>query len=49
MLCKSHYYLEAWIVAKINHNEHHMVFPRISDKWSAHLESKGNLYGAALV
>lgn len=48
-LCKSHYYREAWIVAKIGCEPGDRHFAEISAKWIEHLRSNGQLEGAAFV
>lgn len=50
MLCETHYYREAWIVAKLYREpEDIKTFDSISLKWISHLETQGNLEGAALM
>lgn len=49
MLCKSHYYREAWIVAKMHRESGDKVFAPIVEQWIAQLVSKGFLDGAAFV
>lgn len=48
-MCSHKYYREAWIMAKLHKTEGDPVFEEISSKWIAHLESVGNLDGAALM
>lgn len=50
VLCETHYYREAWIVAKLYREpEEEKTFQEISSKWIDHLEVQGHLEGAALM
>lgn len=49
VLCKTFYYREAWIVAKMYHEIGDKVFDTIGEQWIANLVTVGNLDGAAFV
>lgn len=49
-LCETHFYREAWIVAKMyKEAEDKEVFQTIAALWIKHLEQTGNLEGAAMM
>lgn len=48
-LCESHFYREAWCIAKMYKEPEDSVFEMIVNKWINYLEETGNLEGAALM
>lgn len=49
VLCKGHFFREAWIVAKLNREVGDKLFTFISEQWVSHLVSVGNVEGAAFM
>lgn len=48
-LCDTHFYREAWCIAKMHKEPEDKIFETITDKWIKHVEQIGNLEGAALM
>lgn len=48
-LCDTHFYREAWCIAKMHKEPEDKIFETITDKWTKHVEQIGNLEGAALM
>lgn len=48
-LCDTHFYREAWCIAKMHKEPEDKIFETIVDKWVKHVEQMGNLEGAALM
>lgn len=49
-LCETHYYREAWVIAKMYRDaDDKAVFESIATKWINHLEQMGSLDSAAMM
>lgn len=49
VLCDTHYYREAWIVARLKLFSNDPTIESIVEKWVSWLDSTGNLEGAAMM